>query len=342
MKKFLRIFLLVLVIICIAAGAGYWYIHHKIYQPLNDDETLRYFTIEEGNGVKEIGNALEEEKFIHNSWYFEVYVWLKGIESKFKAGHFQIASAMNIPKIAEVLIGEPISREMEITIIEGWDRRDIDLYLTRKEELETMQEGAFIEATRDLQTNVIGGKYGLPQEISWEGFLFPDTYRIYKDASVEDILSKMIINFQKKVDPLLAQIESQGKTLFEILIMASIVEKESANREEMPMVASVFYNRLNNDLLLESDATVNFVTGKKLRQPTLEDTEVDSPYNTYINKGLPPGPICNPGLAAIKAALEPAESDYFFFIHPEGQKAIFSETLDEHIRMRRLYLDNEE
>ncbi len=338
-KIFSTIFILALCVVLGGAGIYYVYIEWQIHRPLDQNSTLRPFTIAEGEGVKEIAARLEQENLIRGAWFFETYVWQEKIESRFKAGDFEIASAMNIPRIAEILIGKPIPREVEITIIEGWNRQEIDTYLAEKG---LIPEGEFLKTTTEIKTSGLAEKYNLPPELSWEGFLFPDTYRVYEEATIEDILGKMIQNFEKKIGPLLPEIDSEKQSLLSVLTLASIVEKESANTEEMPLIASVFVNRLASDRLLESDATVNFATGKKLRQPTLEDTQADSRYNTYMYKGLPPGPICNPSLAAIKAALDPADTDYLYFIHPAGQSAIFARNLEEHKQNRAQYLDNQD
>jgi len=330
-----KILVTIFILIILGGILSFFYIRWQIFRPLNDDGTLHDFIIREGQGVKEIGQGLSDKSMIRGSWYFEVYVWYKRREADFQAGNFKVSSSMNIPAIVAILIGEPEPREVEITIIEGWDRREIDAYLAN---LELIRAGDFVAGTQNFEASILGGHYEAGQNASLEGFLFPDTYRIYKDTDLDEILEKMFANFQKKVNPLLPEIENQGKNLYEILSMASIVEKESASREEMPIIAGVFYNRLQDEYFLESDATVNYVTGKGARRPSLEDLEADSPYNTYLNRGLPPGPICNPGLAAIRAAINPEDTDYYYFLHPEEGGTIFSKTLKEHNENKARYL----
>ena len=120
--------------------------------------------------------------------------------------------------------------------------------------------------------------------------------------------------------------------------MASIIQQESLNEEEMSMISGIFWNRISEDMLLQSDATVNYATGKKARQPSLDDIKVQSPYNTYLYPGLPPTPICNSGLAAIQAAIYPQASDYYYFLHPLDSPAVYSKTLEEHNRNKAKYL----
>jgi UPF0755 protein len=171
----------------------------------------------------------------------------------------------------------------------------------------------------------------LPSAISFEGYLFPDTYIFSKKAAVEEIIQKMLDNFDKKITAeIQKEIARQDKNLEEIVNLASIVQQESTSSEEMAKIAGVFYNRLNIGMALQSDATINYITGKGMRQPLLEDTKIDSPYNTYKYKGLPPTPICNPGIEAIKAAIWPEQHDYFYFLHPLSSPTVFSKTLEEH------------
>ncbi|MDD5626605.1 MAG: endolytic transglycosylase MltG [Patescibacteria group bacterium] len=336
MKTIFRSVIFFTILFLFAALSGLLYIEWQIHRSFNESEGTRQFAIAEGQGVKEIAGNLQKEGFIRDAWYFEVYVWTEKREKDFKAGEFKLPPKINIPETVRVLTGKPEPKEIDITIIEGWDRQDIDQYLAG---LKLIERDDFIVATRGFKDSIFADRFEAPPESSLEGFLFPDTYRVYKDQAAVDLLKKMLANFQKKVgSDLLVEIERQGKSLYDILIMASIVEKESANEEEMPKIAGVFYNRLELDRSLESDATVNYVTGKKSRQPTLEDVQMDSRYNTYRYKGLPPGPICNPGLAAIRAAIYPEETDYLYFLHPEGQPVVFSKNLQEHNLNKQKYL----
>jgi len=312
------------------------YIEWQIQRPFSaGDISAQEFTIAEGQSVNEIANNLKSRDLIRESWSFKIYVWQKGLGKNFQTGDFILSKSFNIPRIVKALTSKPESREMDITIIEGWDRRDIDQYLAEKE---LIIPGDFIVATQKTQGSIFENFVSVSPDASLEGFLFPDTYRVYKNASAFDILKKMLANFQDKINPLLPEIAEHNKNLYDVLILASIVEKESANVQEMPRIAGVFSNRLKIGQPLESDATVNYATGKKLRQPTYDDLQKDSRYNTYRRIGLPPGPICNPSMAAIAAVLNPEENDYLYFLHPGTGNAVFSKTLEEHKRNREQYL----
>jgi UPF0755 protein len=182
----------------------------------------------------------------------------------------------------------------------------------------------------------------LPDNATLEGYLFPDTYRIFKDAAAEDIVVKMLANFDKKLAPeTRAEISRQGKTLPEIITMASLIEKEVRGADDMKIVSGIFWNRIKNGQALQSCATLAYVLGVNKAQYSEADTKVDSPYNTYQNRGLPPGPIANPGLNAIIAAVYPVQTDYNFFLTAEvngASKVIYSRTYDEHLRNKGKYL----
>jgi UPF0755 protein len=189
-------------------------------------------------------------------------------------------------------------------------------------------------------------------EYNYQGFLFPDTYIFAKDVTVKDIVQRMLSNFESKItDKMIYDIEAKNLDLREVITLASIIEKEvGRNKEkiteedletmqrEREIVASVFLNRLEINMALESDATVNFITGKSDRSVTIEDTKVNSPYNTYLNRGLPPGPISNPGIDSIRAAIYPASSDYLYFLNSPDGTAYFAKTLAEHGENRVKYL----
>ncbi|MDP3770941.1 MAG: endolytic transglycosylase MltG, partial [bacterium] len=170
-----------------------------------------------------------------------------------------------------------------------------------------------------------------PDFIGLEGYLFPDTYRVYADATVEDIVRKMLENFDRKLTPeLREEITKSNRSLHQIVTMASIVEAEIANHDDRPTAAGLLWKRRDRGMLLQVDASVNYVTGKHDPRVSREDTAADSSYNTYKYPGLPRGPIGNPGTSAILAALRPKESPYWFFLTTKDGKTVFSRTLEEH------------
>lgn len=283
--------------------------------------TPRHFVIATGEGVNTISRNLKTAGLIRNAFVFETYLWWKNLEGRLIAGDYDLKPSLSIRALTRVLVaGETVSRERDITILEGWTRRDIAEYL---EQEGVVKANDFLDATKDL-----------------EGYLFPDTYRIFKDATVQEIVVKMRANFDRKVgSEMRADIKKQKKTLDAIVIMASILEREVRTPEEQNFASDVFWRRLAIGMPLQADSTINFVVGGKRPRATYDDLKIDSPYNTYKYRGLPPGPIGNPGLSAITAAIYPKKNDYWFFLTTEDDgHAIFGKTLDEHNRNRARYL----
>ena len=232
--------------------------------------------------------------------------------------------------------------ENKATVIEGGNVQEIADYY---EKLGLFSKKDFLDAAKQFDTSPYPLVDSEANEKLLEGYLFPDTYRFKKDATPDEVIAKMLENFSARAESLGvtdASVKSNGLSFYEIITLASIIEKESGGegattgalslQDERDLVASVFYNRMAIGQALESDATVNYVTGKDSPGASLKDLQVNSPYNTYKYPGLPPGPICNPSLGSIKAALEPAKSDYYYFLHkqPSGQ-VDFSRTFDEHV-----------
>ncbi|MBL7155417.1 MAG: endolytic transglycosylase MltG [Candidatus Portnoybacteria bacterium] len=317
-KKFIFFWLSIfLVVACL--GGGYFFIRYQIFTPLNSQSTEQSFTIEKGEGLREIAADLEKEGLIRNKIYFKYYVFCKGWAARLQAGQYTLSPSLNITQIAETIVkGKAASQEITITIPEGFTLKQIDARLTK---------AGLIEAGELLKQSQL------------EGYLFPDTYRFNQEATLDEIISKMRDNFDRKLDEdLRNEIAKQGKTLKEIIIMASLLEKEVATDQDRQIVSGIFWQRLKNSYPLESCATIAYILGIDKWRYSMTDTKVESPYNTYQNIGLLPGPICNPGLSAIEAAVYPEPSDYYFFLSkPDGQ-TVFSQTLEEHNENKAKYL----
>jgi UPF0755 protein len=179
-----------------------------------------------------------------------------------------------------------------------------------------------------------------PKNKNLEGYLFPDTYRFFTDVSGEEVILKMLSNFDNKLAPKMREdISSQGKTIFEIITMASVIEKEVRSEKDMKIVSGIFWDRIKNGQALESCATLAYILGVNKPQYSYEDTRIKSPYNTYINRGLPAGPIANPGIKAIEAAIYPEYTGYNYFLTAsETGETIFSRTYEEHLINKNKYI----
>lgn len=319
MKKLLEnkkaVFLLVvvvLIIIAIASGAIYI---NSLDQPFdkNNKDTI-HVTIESGSTTVDIGQALEENGIIKSASDFKIFSKIKRYGSRYQAGAYGFSPSMTLSEIAEILISGKTS-EMTFTIPEGYT---IDQIARKLSDDGIVNKDRFLELVRngnfdyDFLSSAQSGSNHL------EGYLFPDTYTVPFDADEEEIIRIMLDRFDSVfTDKMKARAKKMGRSINEIMVVASIVERESKVPEERGKVASVVYNRLDIDMPLQMCSTVQYVLGEQKEVLTYADTEIQSPYNTYINPGLPPGPISCPGLSSIKAALYPEDTDYLYFVVSE-------------------------
>ena len=308
---------------------------YQLYTPLSKGEAEEVFVIEEGQNLKEIAQNLRIERIINSKWTFIIYVFLGGRTKSLQAGKYNLSSDMNIVEVVKKIInGETIQDWVKVTFPEGWTNKQVEEKLVELGIISLEKRKFFAISTESFLFLA-----DRPKGPNLQGYLFPDTYYFEKEITIEDVIKKMLRNFGNKLtQDLREEIKQQNKSIYEIVTMASIVQNEVSTVQDMSRVAGIFYNRLKLGIPLQSDATVNYVTGKKLRQPLIEDTKIESPYNTYLNSGLPPGPISNPGLEAIRAAIYPEETDYIYFLNPLDGKTIFSKTFEEHIANKRKYL----
>jgi UPF0755 protein len=302
----------------------------EIYVPINPNshETIIY-TAEKGMGDDEIAVELQKLKIIRNNYFFRFYVIATLRHSTLQAGEYNLSSKMSIAQIAQKMEKGDVIKD-EVVILEGWDIKDIGKYLESKN---ICTQDYFIYLTQkdyssefDFLDPLIGGK---PKEVDVEGYLFPDTYQIAKGESCEDILNVMLSNFDRKLTSALrAEIKNQKKSIFDVVIMASLIEKEVRTLDDRKTVSGILWKRLGIGMPLQLDATINYITGKSDPSATIKDTKIDSPYNTYKYKGLPKGPISNPGMDSIKAAIYPKLTNYWYYL--SNGRTFFSETLDQH------------
>ena len=331
MKKLIQILTTALI--------GYLIYFFLLTTPSQTVET-KPLVIEKGQGVQKIAELLKTAGFIKSKFGFETLVWFKGASDQLQAGEYKLPTKLSLNQLVDYLAkGIGAMAERELKIIEGWTIIDIDEYL--------FKEGV---AKKDEFIQAVGPNYQLPitnyqfftdkpKKKGLEGYLFPDTYQVYKNATVEDIARKMLENFDKKLTAeMRVDIESRGRTVFDIVRMASIIEAEVPHVEDRPIISGLLWKRLEVGMLLQVDSTLNYATGNKSRALSFEELKIDSLYNSYKYPGLPPTPIGNPGLDAIKAAIYPKESPYWFFLSSKDGKTIFSKTLEEHNAAKAKYL----
>lgn len=286
---------------------------------------------------RNIANDLFEKELIVDADAFLQYIKSEGYDRKIKAGVFYLKKSMTIPEIAQVITSNE-SAEIALTIPEGYTILDIDAKLT---ELGLIQAGDFI--TTSQESDDLYQKYSFLDKDKnktlihpLEGFLFPDTYFVERNNfQSKKLIEQMLANFQKKISSL--NINESDRSLFEIVIMASIVEKEALHPQDHPLISGILWKRLDVGMQLGADATLLYL--KSDRTIDYQDLQEDSPYNTRKKLGLPPGPICNPGLKALEAALNPEESPYFYYLSkPENGEMVYSKTNDEHNQNKARYL----
>jgi len=296
------------------------------------------FEVKSGEGVKDIAENLENSRLIKNKYYFDYYIWETNSKGKIQAGKYELRGSMTIPEIVQVLsIGEVVSNEVKTTFPEGISAKDMAEILKNKgfndsDFLNKINCGCGVKTDYEFLKSK-------PEKTNLEGFLFPDTYIFFKNAKPEDIINRMLLNFEEKLTAgIRGDIEKSGHSVYEIVTMASILEKEVKTPEDMKIASGIFWDRIQAEMPLQSCATIAYVLGKEKKQYSYDDTRTSSPYNTYMNKGLPPGPIDNPGMNALRAAIYPTKTDFNYFLtDPETGKTIFSKTIEEHAANKAKY-----
>lgn len=285
-------------------------------------------TITEGVTGREAAAVLTRAGVIESEFYYLAYAKFFG-ETDVKAGEYGIREHSSYAAISRLLARGPEREETSVTIPEGWTIADIT---------DRLQDSGADLRPSDFYAERFAEAFpflrGLPDDATVEGFLFPDTYRVWADELPDGLLRKQLSEFAVRTAELRADAAQDGRDFYEVLTLASIIEKEAKHDEDRAKIASVFLNRLKIGMRLQSDATLNYVTRSGKARLSSADLENDSPYNTYKYVGLPPSPIGNPGPASIQAAVHPAETNYFYFLTDAEGNAYFAKTLEEHAANR--------
>lgn len=293
----------------------------------------KIFDIKKGESIIEIASNLEKEKIIENKFSFVLYLFLKGDEKKIQAGKYLLDPNLKIYQMVDKFIfGDTI--KIKITIPEGYNLKEVE-----QEFKKNFKEINFSKFKIGDFKNDFEILKDVPDEASLEGFLFPDTYFFNSDATEKEIIYAFLKNFSQKITPdLQKEIKNQNKSLYEITIIASLIEKEVKTLEDKKIVSGILWKRLKYEIPLQVDATISYITGKKTTKISLKETQIDSLYNTYKYKGLPKGPISNPGIESIIAAIYPKETEFFFYLSKPDGETIFSRNAEEHIEAVEKYL----
>ena len=295
------------------------------FAPVGGPNSDQRVEITRGSTVKEIGENLEAQGLVRSGKAFQLLARVKGVDHALRAGHYRLQGSMWSWTVLDQLVSGQLQTKA-VTIPEGLTLTQI---AERVEDAGLADANAFIDAARDKE---LLDEYGLPTP-SFEGFLFPETYRFAEGLDARDLVEAMAEEFFERFAEVIPDGTSPDE-LIEKIILASLIEREARSNTEMPRIAGVFQNRIREGMRLESCATIQYILGKPKERLLLRDLRIESPYNTYLNRGLPPGPIASPSASAIAAAFAPEEHDYlFFFARKDGSGThVFSKTYREHQR----------
>ena len=316
----------------------------QLAQPAGAGNLPIPFTVAPGETADSIAANLAAAELLTDTELFLNYARFYDLDSELEAGDFTLSPMMTVPELA-VALTEGQLREIELTFLEGWRLEEMAASLAKINPGVIDADQFLMITRREIPFDLAPYDFlaSLPSDTTLEGYLFPDTYRVPPDADAAYLVTAMLQNFGRRVTPEMRQaFGTNGLSLREAVMLASIVEREAVVDEERPLIANVFYNRINQGMRLEADPTTQYAlgyqsdTGQWWKNPlTLTDLAVDSPYNTYASDGLPPGPIANPGLSSLQAVAAPAQTDYLFFVVDctavTPGSHVFSVTYEEHL-----------
>jgi len=341
--KFVRkivaiIALSIFIIAVVVLGGGFLYINSALKPVDSNSKEEIQVKIPIGSGVSSISQILEDSGIIKNAHVFKYYVKFKN-EAGFMAGDYVLSPSMTLEQIIDsIKTGKVMEATVKIAIPEGTQLKDIagiianHANLTTEAVMEKLNDHEYINTLMgqypDLLTDEI---YDAKVKYPLEGYLFPATYSFNeKNPSIDQIVTQMLDKTQSVINDYSNELEEKKMTVHELLTMASLIEEEATEQVDRNQIASVFYNRMNAGMPLQTDPTVLYAKGAHQERVYYKDLELDDPYNTYKYPGLTPGPIANAGVSSIDAALAPAETDYLYFLAAPDGKVYFSTTLDEH------------
>jgi len=356
MKKLL-IFIISILLVCFCVYGTY---HYMLGSP-SDKDLILEFDVEKGSTYSSIAESLEKEKFIKNALCYKIYLKLNPVDDTLEYGRYYLPTNATVEELIEVLKkgSDTVAETKTVTFVEGKNMRYI--ISTIKENFGISEKDILNKLkNKDYLDKLISKYWFINEDIkdsklyySLEGYLYPDTYEFYDNASIEDIFSKMLDNMESKLESYKEEIQNSKYSIHEMLTLASIIELEAGNASDRKGVAGVFYNRLNDKWSLGSDVTTYYAEkidnfSRDLKQSELDKCNQYNTRNSCMAGKLPVGPICNPGLESIIASIEPKNHDYYYFVADKNGKTYFSKTDAEHVntvaRLKRegLWIEYEE
>lgn len=332
-------FLMIVAVIAIVGGVFYQR-HQRRYQQSMaaknpGSQELIEVVIPSGSTATTISKILEDQGIIRDADMFKLQIKKEKLGKELKAGSYRLGPGMTTSEILKTLTERQERAVEKLVVPEGFEIKNI---VQRLEKISYAEVAEFQELVSDKSNFEEDFPFlkDLPAGSSLEGYLFPATYEIGKEDSAKSVVEQMLRAYRRIYQNHIEGKIPEGMNLNQLMTMASIIEREARTDHDRPLISSVFYNRLNIKMPLQSCATVQFLLGERKANLTNEDLKIDSPYNTYKNSGLPPGPIANPGLKAIDAALNPERTDYLFFVLTgDDGSHTFTKTLDEHNKAKK-------
>lgn len=342
-------FFIALGLVLVLAGGVLLYVWNGLRPPPAGDKPVRV-TVEKGMRAQQVAELLEAHGLVRDAWLFGAWLKWKGEGTRFQAGVYEFVPGMSREEIVDKLNnGKTLApATYRFTIPEGFT---VEQMAERLAQAGVVDRDAFLEAVRHPErfadaTWVSGIPKDAGLRYPLEGYLFPETYEVKHGSTAEDIVARMLAELDHKLgelpDDWQETMEARGLTMHELLTVASLIEREVVVDAERPLVASVIYNRLARGMPLQIDATIQYLLDKPKERLLEEDLQIDSPYNTYRNPGLPPGPIASPGLKSIEAALYPADTDYLYYVTKKdgSNEHLFATTYSQHQRNIRISEQN--
>lgn len=352
-KKIMKYFMIALLVIVLVGGFFTWNYIKGETQPVDTAQTeLVSFEIEQGASVKEVSKALEKEGIIRNSKLFNFYLKFKNV-SGFKSGLYHVSKSMTLDEIIAELSGQGKDKDQNATkvlIREGEQLTEIAKEVEKSTKysaadfMAKVQDEDFLRYLVQKFPKLLTQSYnGYQVKYVLEGYLFPATYDMNDSKTLQMLITEMVAKTDEVMSKYYDKILASDYTLQEIMAMASLIEKEGSKLEDRKKISSVFHNRIKENMKLQTDVSVQYALGEHKEALSLEDLEVDSPYNLYQNYGVGPGPYNSPSEDAIVAALEPEKTDYLYFLADIKTKEIYyAKTYEEHLELKAKYIDNKE
>ncbi len=352
-KKIMKYFMIALLLIVIIGGFFTWNYIKSETQPVDTAQTeLVSFEIEQGASVKEVSKALEKEGIIRNSKLFNFYLKFKNV-SGFKSGLYHVSKSMTLDEIIAELSGAGKDKDQNATkvlIREGEQLTDIAKEVEKSTKysaedfMAKVQDEDFLRYLVQKFPKLLTQSYnGYQVKYVLEGYLFPATYDMNDSKTLQMLITEMVAKTDEVMSKYYDKILESDYTLQETMALASLIEKEGTKLEDRKKISSVFHNRIKENMKLQTDVSVQYALGEHKESLSLTDLEVDSPYNLYLNYGVGPGPYNSPSEDAIVAALEPANTDYLYFLADIHTKEIYyAKTYEEHLELKAKYIDSKE